>query len=348
MGRSERLCRAGSAGARHPGAPESDRELTISRSQSAGGGPFPATHIEGPRPNSARAPLAHYGHPRLAKAEDPMESSDSLTRGRFFRQPIGSHHSLLIMYKRSRQAAVHGPTLSLHQAPTNLTGFSWISSRVRGNSSWSKRHRAFALPMMRSSSMAKPSSLPSHAVRLTTFAELEPYVHAFSAGHLNLLMIFGPPGVGKSRLVRQALGRQVCWIGGQATPFGIYLQAYEHRHKPIVLDDVDGLYADRLGIRLLKALGQTERTKTVSWHTAAPTLGQCSIPRQFTTTSRVVLIGNEWKTLNEDGAAWEGGGHLLAFEPRPLEVHRQAAPSFSDQEISDFFADLFHLLAHHS
>src|SRR6266852_4394231 len=196
--------------------------------------------------------------------------------------------------------------------------------------------------------MAKSKSLPSHAVCLTTFAELESYVLAFGAGHLNLLMIFGPPGVGKSRLVRQALGSQVCWIGGQATPFGIYLQAYEHRHKPIVLDDVDGLYADRLGIRLLKALGQTERTKTVSWQTAAPTLGQCSIPRQFTTTSRVVLIGDDWKTLNHDVAALEDRGHLLLFEPSPQEVHRQAARWFWDQEIFDFVAERLHLMAPHS
>src|SRR5713101_8313220 len=158
--------------------------------------------------------------------------------------------------------------------------------------------------------MAKPHSVPSHAVHLTTFAELEPYVRAFGAGHLNLLMIFGPPGVGKSRSVRQALGSQVCWIGGQATPFGIYLQAYEHRHKPIVLDDVDGLYADRLGIRLLKALGQTERTKTLSWQTAAPTLDRQGVPRQFTTTSRVALIGNDWKSLNADVAALEDRGHF--------------------------------------
>src|SRR6266851_3727127 len=134
--------------------------------------------------------------------------------------------------------------------------------------------------------MAKSPGPPSHAVCLTTFAELEPYVRAFGAGHLNLLMIFGPPGVGKSRLVRQALGSQVCWIGGQATPFGIYLQAYEHRHKPIVLDDVDGLYADRLGIRLLKALGQTEQTKTLSWQTAAPTL----------TRSRTGISPSSWTT----------------------------------------------------
>jgi hypothetical protein len=161
-------------------------------------------------------------------------------------------------------------------------------------------------------------------------------------------MIFGPPGVGKSRSVRQAIGRQACWIGGQATPFGIYLQAYEHRHEPIVLDDVDCLYADRLGIRLLKALGQTERTKTVSWQTAAPTLKKCGIPRQFTTTSRVALVGNDWRTLNADVAALEDRGHLLLFEPAPVEVHRQAARWFWDQEIFDFIAGHLHLMAQHS
>ncbi len=177
--------------------------------------------------------------------------------------------------------------------------------------------------------MAKPPNLPSHAVRLASFAELEPYVRAFGAGHLNLLMIFGPPGVGKSRSVRQALGSQVCWIGGQATPFGIYLQAYEHRH-------------------MLKALGQTEQTKTLSWQTAAPTLKTCGIPRQFTTTSRIALVGNDWKTLNADVAALEDRGHLLLFEPTPLEVHRQAARWFWDQEIFDFIADHLHLTAQHS
>src|SRR4029077_391374 len=196
--------------------------------------------------------------------------------------------------------------------------------------------------------MTKSQSLPTHALRLTTYSELEQYVRAFAAGHLNLLMIFGPPGVGKSRSVRQAVGSNVCWIGGQATSFGIYLQAYEHRHEPIVLDDVDCLYADRLGIRLLNALGPTEGTKTVSWQTAAPALKTCGIPRQFTTTSRVALVGNDWRTLNADVAALEDRGHLLLFEPTPLEVHRQAARWFWDQEIFDFVADHLHLTAQHS
>src|ERR1700686_2184017 len=179
--------------------------------------------------------------------------------------------------------------------------------------------------------MAKSQSLPPPAVRVATFAELEQYVRAFADGHLNLLMIFGPPGVGKSRCVRHALGSRVCWIGGQATPFGIYLKAYEHRHEPIVLDDVDGLYADRSGIRLLKALGQTEWTKTLFWQSDAPTLERRGIPRQFTTTSRVALVGNAWKTLNADGAALEDRGHVLVFETRALEVHPHPAGWFGGQ-----------------
>jgi hypothetical protein len=196
--------------------------------------------------------------------------------------------------------------------------------------------------------MAPSSPLPQHAVHVPTFDALAQYVHAFAAGHLNLLLLFGPPGVGKSRCVRQALGRQVCWLSGQATPLGIYLQAYQHRHQPLVLDDIDGLYADRSGIRLLKALCQTERTKTLGWHTTAPALDRQDIPRQFSTTSRVALVGNDWKTVNADVAALEDRGHVLVFEPTAREVHRQAAGWFWDQEIFDFVADHLHLMGQHS
>jgi hypothetical protein len=196
--------------------------------------------------------------------------------------------------------------------------------------------------------MASSRTLPPHAVRVPTYVELEQYVRAFAAGHLHLLMLFGPPGVGKSRCVRRALDERVCWINGQATPLGIYLQAYEHRHQPLVLDDVDGLYADRSGIRLLKALCQTEPTKTLSWHTATPILKRQAVPSRFTTTSRIALIGNDWKTLNADVAALEDRGHVLVFEPTALEVHRQAAGWFWDQEIFDFVSMHLHLLARHS
>ncbi len=196
--------------------------------------------------------------------------------------------------------------------------------------------------------MAQSKSLPHHAVHLRTYAELERYVRAFADGHLNLLMVFGNPGVGKTRAVRQALGSQVCWIGGQATPFGIFLQAYEHRHQPIVFDDVDGLHTERTAIRLLKALCQSERRKTLCWLTEAAALERCGVPRRFTTTSRVVLVGNQWQTLNADVAALEDRGHVLRFEPSAAEIHQQAAQWFWDQEVFDMVADHLYLIERHS
>ena len=119
-------------------------------------------------------------------------------------------------------------------------------------------------------------------------------------------------------------------------PSASTLQAHEHRNQPLVLDDVDGLARDRQGIRLLKALCQTDPVKTVSWHSAAP--GRCGLPRQFATTSRVAIIANQWQSLNADVAALQDRGHCLHFAPSALEVHRQAARWFWDQEIFDFVA----------
>src|SRR5262249_25259791 len=56
----------------------------------------------------------------------------------------------------------------------------------------------------------------------------------------------------------------------------------------------------------------------------------------------------DWKTLNADVAAVEDRGHVLVFEPTALEVHRQAAKWFWDQEIFDFVAAHLHLIAQHS
>jgi hypothetical protein len=153
--------------------------------------------------------------------------------------------------------------------------------------------------------MTKSKSLPDHALRIRSYADLRKYTQAFAAGHLNLLILCGPPGVGKSRGLRAEVGNNVCWIDGNASAFGIYQEAYTSRNQPIVLDDVDGLYRDRNGIRLLKTLCQTERVKSLCWHTDAPTLEKRGIPRQFTTTSRMAFIVNQWQSLNPTSPPWK-------------------------------------------
>jgi hypothetical protein len=181
-------------------------------------------------------------------------------------------------------------------------------------------------------------------IRLATYAELEQIVAAFARGDLNLLILLGSHGLGKSRVVREATAGQACWLEGNTSPFGLYCQLWRHRHRCVVLDDLDGLYASREGVCLLKCLTQTEPHKTVSWHTDAATLRREEIPRQFRTTSRVAIVTNDWKTLNRHVAAVQDRGHVVIFEPSALEVHRRTSTWFWDQEIFDFIGARLHLL----
>jgi hypothetical protein len=179
-------------------------------------------------------------------------------------------------------------------------------------------------------------------LHLKTYAQLEQYLNAFAQGHFHLLILVGSGGLAKSRSVRSVLGGEGCWIEGNATPFGMYVKLFQHRDEFVVIDDVDALYADRSGVRLLKCLCQTEERKAVAWHSDARGLERANIPREFTTKSRVVIISNDWKTLNQNVAALQDRGHVLFFEPSAAEVHAQAGKWFDNAEIYDWFAANLH------
>lgn len=121
-----------------------------------------------------------------------------------------------------------------------------------------------------------------------------------------------------------------------------------HQDQPIVLDDVDALYRDANGIRLLKQLCQSESSRLLGWYSDPQYLERRGVPTKFATSSPVAIITNRWLTVNEDVAALEDRGHMLVFDPPPLEIHRQAAVWFHDQEVFDFIAQHLHLIANHS
>jgi hypothetical protein len=188
----------------------------------------------------------------------------------------------------------------------------------------------------------KRGGRPDGALTITTYERLDKYLKAFAEGHLNLVILVGRGGLAKSRTVRGILGDRACYIQGNATPFGIYEKLFRHRGQFVVIDDVDSLYAERNGIRLMKCLCQTEPEKVAAWHSDAKGLEKRGIPREFTTTSRTIIIANDWRTLNGNVAALQDRGHVLLFEPTAVEVHEQAGRWFTDREIYEWFGANLH------
>ncbi len=183
-----------------------------------------------------------------------------------------------------------------------------------------------------------------NSIELTTYAELEQFAEAFADGHFNLLIIVGERGLQKSTTFRRALPEDVCWIQGSASPFAIYFKLYQYLNRPVVIDDVDRLYRSKDGINLLKCLCQTEPTKAVSWQSAARRLDKDEVPREFETSSHVVIISNDWQTLNRNVAAVEDRGHTLRFVPTAHEVHTRTAEWFDDEEIYSWLGKRLHLI----
>ena len=66
------------------------------------------------------------------------------------------------------------------------------------------------------------------------------------------------------------------------------------------------------------------------------------IPLEFTTKSRVVIISNDWKTLDKNVASLQDRGHVLFFHPGAAEVHRKAGTWFDDPETYHWFAANLH------
>jgi hypothetical protein len=189
---------------------------------------------------------------------------------------------------------------------------------------------------------------PAGALRVTTYDELRTFANGFAAGHLQTLILMGPAGVGKSRVLHDVMAPNSFWIDGNASPFGIFCAAYEHLDQPLILDDVDGLATDRKAVRLLKCLCQSDATRWLSWETNAAALEQRGIPRRFATSSQVALVCNSWASVSADVLAVQDRAHMLWFEPTSIEVHSRARTWFTDQEIFDFVGSHLHIIKQHS
>lgn len=181
-------------------------------------------------------------------------------------------------------------------------------------------------------------------LRIGEYAKLRHYVDVYLREFLDIMIIEGSAGAGKSSIVREAFkGKkegEYCWIEGRTTAAALYEKLFHHRDMPIVFDDVDSLYRERENINLLKCLCQTWDEKTVQWNTV--TRMRSAIPPEFTTKSKVIIITNSWRSLNKHIGAVEDRGLLILFHPPADVVHRYVydelrdKPEIFDEEVFNF------------
>lgn len=197
--------------------------------------------------------------------------------------------------------------------------------------------------------MKKLRDKPDKATIVTDYALFDRYVTAFARQRLNLLIIVGGPGLAKSRRFHTTLGTQrVCRLSGNLTGYRLYMQLYEHRNEPVLLDDIDKLYRDPSAVNVLKSLCETSLTKQIAWHSAAAEIASGDLPETFTTRSKVAIIANDWRRLDQNVGALEDRGQLIFFAPSAIEVHRETAKWFGrhgeDPEVFYFIGENLHLI----
>ena len=162
---------------------------------------------------------------------------------------------------------------------------------------------------------------PSHSIRINNYKEYREDIKRFAEGKYNSLIVLGNTGLGKTEAIKEAVKNHLIYEGGEPSAFQFYCDLYKHRDDFVILDDVSPkFFKDHKTNSYLKILTNTVRIKTMGWPTS--TLGPYTDPpNRFETQSRVVILANEWQSLNEHIRAIEGRSFSFRFEPDATEVH---------------------------
>jgi hypothetical protein len=149
------------------------------------------------------------------------------------------------------------------------------------------------------------------------FTILEILTHSALNGECRSLIVSGPPGLGKSYTVEQALkmydpnGIRHSIIKGYVKPTGLLRTLYKHREagEVIVFDDADTVFFDDTSLNMLKTVCDTTEKRIVSYMAETNMVDEDSatkIPRQFEFEGTIIFI------TNYDFDAMIQRGHKLA------------------------------------
>ncbi len=192
---------------------------------------------------------------------------------------------------------------------------------------------------------------------LDNYDQIRFYLRKWAEGCYPCMLMVGPPGRGKSKLAQIATQGRAHLIKCHGKPFSTYVEAQQycatHPHDPkhgqyqnIILDDVDGLYADSDGQRLVKAFGESDRPVVVPWPTIAA--GRAAVPKSFVFEGSILIIDNAWG-VSEHLEAIEDRSRAFYVGPPAVEIHRYVGEWFLQTGMHDmiykFIGDHLPLIA---
>ena len=165
-------------------------------------------------------------------------------------------------------------------------------------------------------------------------------------GVQNGALVFGPPGMGKSHLIRDALIRAgkkpnddyIIISGGTVSPMTLYsvLHHMKEKGKIVVLDDCDAILANEIGLNILKG-ATDEAFKTVSWATTQTItcpITQEIVPPSFEFNGTVIISTNITHTKGTSRRAEHYKGITSRLVPCEMKHNT----------IQDQFAKVFYMI----
>jgi len=191
----------------------------------------------------------------------------------------------------------------------------------------------------------RPPNVPFGTEIIRTYAEYGSLVDGFFRGCYQLLFVVGRPGLAKSHEFEQRLEQGGHLIKGWTAPLQAYIEAYRHRHQPLVFDDAEALWKRPGGRILIRSLTEHRPKKLIQWKSTAKDLTKAGVPQSFYTKSKIAIVANRFAFgSEEEREAVLDRGHLVLFDPLPIEVHQRVGDWFWCQDIYDYLGDRLHML----
>lgn len=174
------------------------------------------------------------------------------------------------------------------------------------------------------------------------YATLQRMANRIVEGKLPALIVSGPPGLGKSYTVEQALKEhkepsEYDVMSGTISAVGLYIALYEQREGGIVvLDDCDDVFRDETCLNILKAVLDSSETRTVSYRKRAHWMEELDIPNKFDFDGTVVFCTN----MDFEAAIRKGSNMSAHFEAL---IDRSLYLSLTMRTTDDFIMRLQHV-----